>query len=114
MKRTVLGALVLLGILLISIASASAELPKEAKEHNTQIVASQSVVASTQTDQVAANTKSKAMFTQTEANSLRIQGDDLLNETDAGEIKVGSIDGNDLVYILVVVLLVVVILAVVH
>jgi hypothetical protein len=55
-----------------------------------------------------------AILSREEADSLSIRGDSLLAQSDVGDIKVGSVDGNDLVYILVVVLLVVVILAVIR
>jgi hypothetical protein len=49
-----------------------------------------------------------------EADSLSLQSDSLLAQSSVGSIKVGAFDGNDLIYVLVVVLLVVVILAVVR
>jgi len=55
-----------------------------------------------------------AILSRAEADSLSAQGDSLLAESGVSEINVGSIGGNELIYILVVVLLVVVILAVAH
>lgn len=60
------------------------------------------------------NSHHAAIMSRAEADSLTSRGDSLLSRSDIGEIRVGSVDGNDLVYILVVVLLVVVILAVVR
>lgn len=56
--------------------------------------------------------QSSTIMSRAEADSLRVQGDRLTARSDVGEIQVGSIAGNDLIYVLVVVLLVVVILAV--
>lgn len=114
MKKLITGMIIVLGLFVVSIASASTAQYEESGKQNIQVASSQSITTSTETGGVAANTKSKAIFTQMEAMSLCEQGNNLLAETDAGEIKVGAIDGNDLVYVLVVVLLVVVILAVVH
>jgi hypothetical protein len=55
-----------------------------------------------------------AILSRTEADSLHLQGDGQLAASGVSEIKVGEINGSDLIYILVVVLLVVVILAVVR
>jgi hypothetical protein len=55
-----------------------------------------------------------AVLSRTEADSLRVQGDRQLAESGVGEVNVGAIGGNDIIYILVVVLLVVVIIAVIR
>lgn len=58
--------------------------------------------------------QSTAILSRAEAESLRVQGDRLLAQSDVGDVKVGSIGSDELIYILVVVLLVVVILSVAH
>ena len=51
-------------------------------------------------------------MSQAEADSLRVQGDSLVAQSSVGEVTVGSIGSNELIYILVVVLLVVLIVSV--
>jgi hypothetical protein len=58
--------------------------------------------------------QSAAILSRAEADSLRVQGENLLGQSGVGEIKVGGIGSSELIYILVVVLLVVVIIAVVR
>jgi hypothetical protein len=58
--------------------------------------------------------QSAMILSQAEADSLSLQGDSLLAQSGVGDIKVGSIGSDELIYILVVVLLVVVILSVAH
>ena len=55
---------------------------------------------------------SAAVMSQTEADSLRVQGDSLMAQSSIGEIAVGNIGSDELIYILVVVLLVVLIVSV--
>ena len=55
---------------------------------------------------------SAAVMSQAEADSLRVQGDSLVAQSSVGEVTVGSIGSNELIYILVVVLLVVLIVSV--
>ncbi|RPH92080.1 hypothetical protein EHM69_06635 [candidate division KSB1 bacterium] len=56
--------------------------------------------------------QSEAIMTRAEAESLSVQGDSLLAQSDVSEIKVGEIGSGGLIYILVVVLLVVLIISV--
>jgi hypothetical protein len=58
--------------------------------------------------------QSNAVMSRVEADSLRMQGDSLFAQSGDTDVKVGSVGGDDLIYILVVVLLVVVIIAVVR
>jgi len=53
-----------------------------------------------------------AVLSRAEADSLTVQGDKVLAQSSIGEITVGSISNDELIYILVVVLLVVVIISV--
>lgn len=55
-----------------------------------------------------------AIMSRAEADSLSVRGDSLMAQSDVGDIKVGAIGSEDLIYILVVILLVVVIIAVVR
>ena len=55
---------------------------------------------------------SAAVMSHAEAESLRVQGDSLLAQAGVGDIFVGSIGSDELIYILVVVLLVVLIVSV--
>jgi hypothetical protein len=114
MRRVFLGLVILLVLMLVSIAAASTDQPKDAGKQSAQVSAGHSTTAPSQASDVKPTVKGKAVLTEAEANSMRTDGERLMAQSNVNEVPVGSIDGNDLIYILVVVLLVVVILAVVH
>ena len=114
MKSVFLGLVILLALMLISIAAASTDQPKDAGEQSAQVSADQSITAPPQASEVTPPVKQKAVLTQTEADALRAQGDSLLAQSGVNAVPVGSIGSSELIYILVVVLLVVLIIGVAH
>jgi|SRR3989339_157623 len=108
--------LVYVGIILLwtmSLAFAATENPstttvsKQATQQSEQVSVGQvSAPAPIQSD------KSAAIFSRVEAEALTLQGDSLLAQAGVGQIMVGSIGSDELIYILVVVLLVVLIVSV--
>jgi hypothetical protein len=114
MKRVFLGLVILLALMLISIAAASTDQPKDAGKQSAQVSASQSITPPPQTSEVTPTVKDKAVLTQTEADSLCAHGDSLLAQSGVNAVPVGSLGSSDLIYILVVVLLVVLIVSVAH
>jgi len=108
--------LVYVGIILLwtmTLAFAATENPstatvsKEATHQSDQVSVGQvTAPAPLQSD------KSAAIFSRVEAETLTLQGDSLLASAGVGEIMVGSIGTDELIYILVVVLLVVLIVSV--
>jgi hypothetical protein len=113
MKRVLLGFVSLLALLLISIAAASTDQPKDGGKQSAQVSTSQSVTPQPQASEVTPTVKHKAVLTQTEADSLCVHGDSLLAQSGVDTVPVGSLGSSEVIYILVVVLLVVVIVAVV-
>jgi len=110
MKLVYLGLVMLCTLTLVCTAAGTPSTDPQSKpvtEQSSQISEGQvSSPAPTTSDQ------SSTILSREEAESMRVQGDSLLARSDVGEITVGSIANDELIYILVVVLLVVVILAV--
>ena len=112
MKSVLLGFIMLLVLVPMCIAVTSTEQPKNVEKQSAQLSASPSITSPTQASDVKSPVKHRAVMTEAEANSLRVNGDSLLAQSGVSEIAVGDLGGNDLIYVLLVVLLVVVIIGV--
>jgi len=112
MMKILLVFAIVTALSVIFVAAASADAPQNRAKQNLEMSTGQTLQATANIPETRPADKYQAVMTQSEADSLRVQGDSLMAQAGVSEVPVGALSTTDLIYVLVVVLLVVLILRV--